>query len=295
MTYLDYLVSTATPGGSMSTYGTRTALGRLDPTFAQNLAAAIKQARDEGINAGVYSAYRSPRYTGSAFDRSGRSLHSFGEATDISGIGRPGSDTAKRWYEIATANGLFNPYGWQNSSEWNHYQGVPEKTPNADLVKAFQTKAGLKVDGIIGPQTLAALNSAANLSGDYAMAYAPAATPPAPTPAAVAATAEAAGTKPFIPPKVPLPGMTSGDMGTDPRTGRPTASAKPPTSAASALMAAAMAAAKAGQAFQPNGQPGPQGGGIVSGPSGTFQLNGDGTYTSLKTGRTFSLNPQRGI
>jgi hypothetical protein len=39
------------------------------------------------------------------------------------------------------------------------------------------------------------------------------------------------------------------------------------------------------------GSPGDQGGGIVSGPSGAFQNNPDGTYTSLTTGETFSLNP----
>lgn len=123
----DYLLQTANPGGTMGRQGPRLAIGRLHPSFAQRLEAAIRQARAEGIPAAVSSSYRPPIFGVGGYRDKYLSLHSYGLATDIAGIGRPGSKTARRWFEIATSNGLFNPYGPNNHAEWNHYQAVPEK------------------------------------------------------------------------------------------------------------------------------------------------------------------------
>lgn len=56
------------------------------------------------------------------------------------------------------------------------------------------------------------------------------------------------------------------------------------------LVARATAAAKSGSGY-PTGAPGPQGNGIIAGPSGVFKLLGNGMYESLTSGRKFSLNP----
>ena len=122
-----YLAETATPGGTMGRQGVQKAIGNLHPTFASNLERAIKQARAEGIPASIFSAYRPPGYGVGGYTDKTMSLHAYGLAVDVTGIGKAGSATAQRWYEIATANGLFNPYGPNNRSEWNHYQGVAEK------------------------------------------------------------------------------------------------------------------------------------------------------------------------
>lgn len=124
---LGYLVETAMPGDTMTRQTPEVAIGRLHSTFAQNLANAIRQARAEGINVSAYSAYRPPGFGVGGYKDKFNSLHSYGLAVDVAGIGRPGSATAKRWYDIAIANGIFNPYGPNNGKEWNHFQGVPEK------------------------------------------------------------------------------------------------------------------------------------------------------------------------
>ncbi len=128
-----YLVKTANPGSTMTQQHPEIAIGRLNPTYAIKLANAIQEARAQGINAGVYSAFRTPQATGSAFDKAGHSLHSYGLATDIAGIGGAGSGTAKQWYKIATDAGIYNPYGYKNPREFNHFQAVPEKTASQAL------------------------------------------------------------------------------------------------------------------------------------------------------------------
>jgi hypothetical protein len=70
------------------------------------MAAAIRQARAEGLNVGVESGFREPGQTGSAYDAGGNSSHSYGMAIDVNGIGEPGSDSARRWYTLAAANGI---------------------------------------------------------------------------------------------------------------------------------------------------------------------------------------------
>lgn len=294
MTYLEYLVSTATPGGTMARQGPDTALGRLNPSFAERLAAAIKAARAEGINASVFSAYRPPGYGVGGYADKFNSLHAYGLATDIAGIGRPGSGTAKRWYDIATANGLYNPYGPMNAKEWNHFQAVPEK--GRQYLEAHpDLRASITASG---PPDLDAMWAAAGIpvtkSPDpfgvmaYNASYTPKPTPAAKTGGSVLPGVVAALT-PF------LPGIGLPFMATPEPVPMPVATPKTGSMGGGVgdLLAQATAAAKAGNPFLPTGAPGPQGGGIVSGPSGTFKLNGDGTYSSLRTGRTFSLNPGR--
>src|SRR5262245_49052816 len=125
--YLQYLVETADPGSTMTAHGLETTLGNINPVFAQKLSAAIQQARAEGINAGVSSGYRDPAWGVGGLKDKYNSLHSYGLAVDISGIGWAGSKTAKRWEQIAEANGVYNPYGYKNYKEFNHYQVTPQK------------------------------------------------------------------------------------------------------------------------------------------------------------------------
>jgi hypothetical protein len=117
-----------------------------DPVFAHNLAAAIQDANAHGMHVGLESAYRTPGQTGSSFDRSGRSLHSYGLAADVNGIGSPGSDTARQWYQFATAHGLFNPYGYNNKAEFNHYQGINHELTQAE-VPAYQQAFAQRTPG----------------------------------------------------------------------------------------------------------------------------------------------------
>jgi hypothetical protein len=120
----DYLIATATPGDTMVRQGPALAIGRLHPEFVRRLAAAIREARQAGglASAGVYSAYRPPAFGVGGFSDKFNSLHTYGLAVDMSGIGRPGSAEAKLWHEIAAQHGVACPYGAQNRLEWNHCQ-----------------------------------------------------------------------------------------------------------------------------------------------------------------------------
>lgn len=146
-----YLVETATPGGTMIRQGTDVAIGRLHSTFTSKLEATIRQARQEGIKASVYSAYRPPGYKVGGYANKRNSLHAYGLAVDFAGIGRPGSTTAKRFYDIAVANGLHNPYGPANAKEWNHFQLVPQKgrqflAANPELAKTITDAGPIDLD-----------------------------------------------------------------------------------------------------------------------------------------------------
>lgn len=126
----EYLEETANPdgtmGGTMRAHGMEATLGNLHPEMRRRLEAAIREARSAGIEVGVGSAYRAPGWDVGGYTDKYNSLHSYGGAVDLSGIGRPGSDTARRWYDIATKHGLHNPYGPDHRAEWNHYQIVPQ-------------------------------------------------------------------------------------------------------------------------------------------------------------------------
>ena len=123
-----YLVMTAHPGGTMSMQGSEKAIACLHPDFAIHLAAAIKEARESGLHqAGVFSACRPPKYGVGGFGDKFKSLHSYGLAVDMDGIGSPGSGTARQWHRIAAGHRVACPYGPSNGSEWNHCQGTPTR------------------------------------------------------------------------------------------------------------------------------------------------------------------------
>jgi hypothetical protein len=123
-----YLIDTATPGYTMLRQGVPVAIGRLHPDFIVKLADAVQQARAHGLgNAGVYSAYRPPIFGVGGFSDKFNSLHSYGLAADMTGIGGPGSRAAKLWQAIVAKVGLYLPYGPNNHVEFNHTQLVPTK------------------------------------------------------------------------------------------------------------------------------------------------------------------------
>jgi len=123
-----YLMDTATPGYTMVRQGVTVAIGRLHPDFIVKLASAIHLAREAGMtHAGVFSAYRPPAFGVGGFGDKFNSLHSYGLAADMTGIGGPGSRFAKLWQAIVQRVGLYLPYGANNRAEFNHTQLVPTK------------------------------------------------------------------------------------------------------------------------------------------------------------------------
>jgi hypothetical protein len=123
-----YLIETATPGYTMVRQGVPIAIGRLHPDFIVKLASAIHLAREAGMTrAGVFSAYRPPAFGIGGFGNKFNSLHSYGLAADMTGIGGPGSRLARLWQTIVKQVGLYLPYGPRNRAEFNHTQLVPTK------------------------------------------------------------------------------------------------------------------------------------------------------------------------
>src|SRR5262249_32428888 len=129
----NYLIETASPGYTMARQGPELAIGRLNPEFAVRLANAVREARQGGLpSAGVFSAYRPPAFgIGGFFDKF-HSLHTYGLAVDMYGIGGPGSAAAQLWYEIAARHGVVCPYGYHHQAEWNHCQPTSLKIILAD-------------------------------------------------------------------------------------------------------------------------------------------------------------------
>ena len=135
-----YLTKTATPGGTMVRQGPDVAIGRLHPEFVMRLAAAIREARISGLSdAGVFSAYRPPAFGVGGFKNKFNSLHAYGLAVDMHGIGAPGSAQAQLWTRIAAKHGVACPYGVNNPAEWNHCQPTRVKMvqSNSPLVKTI--------------------------------------------------------------------------------------------------------------------------------------------------------------
>jgi hypothetical protein len=65
------------------------------------LESAIREARSAGLSsAGVFSAYRPPAFGVGGFSDKFNSLHTYGLAVDMRGIGNPGSPEARRANEI---------------------------------------------------------------------------------------------------------------------------------------------------------------------------------------------------
>jgi hypothetical protein len=123
-----YLIETASPGYTMTLQGAELAIGRLHPEFAVRLERAIREARSAGLPfASVFSAYRPPAFGVGGFSDKFNSLHTYGLAVDMRGIGSPGSPEAQLWHQIAAKNGVVCPYGPRDRAEWNHCQPTSVK------------------------------------------------------------------------------------------------------------------------------------------------------------------------
>jgi hypothetical protein len=143
-----YLVKTARPGATMMRQGPEVAISRLHPEFVMRLAAAIREARKQGLpEAGIFSAYRPPAFGVGGFKDKFHSLHSYGLAVDMYGIGAAGSSEARLWTQIAARHGVACPYGVNNRAEWNHCQPTRVKMvqSNSPLVKT------IKAEGPVNP------------------------------------------------------------------------------------------------------------------------------------------------
>jgi len=160
-----YLVDTAHPGGTMLRQGPDVAIGRLHPEFAARLAGAIREARESGLpEAGIFSAYRPPAFGVGGFSDKFNSLHAYGLAVDMYGIGAPGSSEAKLWTKIAAKYGVVCPYGVNNRAEWNHCQPTRIKVIRA----GNPLRATIAAQGPINPPSMfeagkALIESVANL------------------------------------------------------------------------------------------------------------------------------------
>ena len=76
------------------------------------LAGAIAAARGSGLPfAGIFSAYRPPAFGVGGFADKFHSLHTYGLAVDVTGIGAAGTPAALLWHDIATRHRLICPYG----------------------------------------------------------------------------------------------------------------------------------------------------------------------------------------
>jgi hypothetical protein len=123
-----FVTETAEPGYTMTLQGPELAIERLHPEFVVRLANAIREARSAGLPfAGVFSAYRPPAFGVGGFSDKFNSLHTYGLAVDMRGIGRPGSPEAQMWHAIAARNGVVCPYGPRDRAEWNHCQPTSVK------------------------------------------------------------------------------------------------------------------------------------------------------------------------
>jgi hypothetical protein len=128
-----YLLATASPGDTMTRQGPDVAIARLNPEFVTRLASAIREARQEGLpSAGIHSAYRPPGFRVGGFADKFNSLHAYGLAVDMTGIGDPGSTEAKLWHGIAGRHGVICPYGPDSRKEWNHCQATQVKKVSSD-------------------------------------------------------------------------------------------------------------------------------------------------------------------
>jgi hypothetical protein len=153
-----YLVRTATIGYTMARQTPEVAIGRLHPAFAVRLAEAVRLAREAGLRAaGVFSAYRPPFMGIGGFSNKFNSLHSYGLAADVAGIGGAGSTSARLWQRVVSQAGLFLPYGPNNGAEFNHTQLIPNKVAARHLHGTISSH---------GPEDLRAMWLASGVS-DY--------------------------------------------------------------------------------------------------------------------------------
>lgn len=184
-----YLIDTATPGYTMLRQGVPVAIGRLHPDFVVKLAEAVHLARAHGLdNAGVYSAYRPPIFGVGGFSDKFNSLHSYGLAADMTGIGSAGSKAAKLWQAIVAKVGLYLPYGPNNHVEFNHTQLVPTKMAPSFLRATITASAPKDLHRMwVASGDKAHLNDEADAAPAQAVAIPPA-VPTQPSLASVAET-----------------------------------------------------------------------------------------------------------
>jgi hypothetical protein len=166
-----YLIATATPGYTMTRQGSALAIGRLHPAFAKQLAAAIAEARAAGLPlAGIFSAYRPPAFGVGGFIDKFLSLHTYGLAVDVTGIGAPGTPAALLWHEIAARHGVVCPYGPHNSVEWNHCQPTQVKMvlPQSPLRETVTADGPIVLDDMfeVGDSLIAAHGGAGTPHAD---------------------------------------------------------------------------------------------------------------------------------
>lgn len=131
-----YLIKTARPSFTMMVLGRKKALECFLPQFAVRLSDAIREARASGLpDAGVFSGCRWPILNVGGFANKFLSMHAYGNAADMAGIGRPGSTEAAKWKRIAEKHGLVRPY--VSASEWNHFQLYADRVAPPALRKTI--------------------------------------------------------------------------------------------------------------------------------------------------------------
>jgi hypothetical protein len=168
-----YLIATATPGYTMTRQGPERAIGQLHPEFVHRLADAIAEARRSGLPfAGILSAYRPPAFGIGGFADKFHSLHTYGLAVDITGIGPAGTPDALLWHEIAARHRLVCPYGPHDPLEWNHCQPTRVKIIFADnpLRQTVTADGPISLEDMfeIGYSLIAASDSTAGPAVDLA-------------------------------------------------------------------------------------------------------------------------------
>ena len=166
-----YLIATATPGYTMTRQGPERAIERLHPEFVNRLAAAITEARAAGLSlAGIFSAYRPPAVGVGGFADKFHSLHTYGLAVDVTGIGGPGSPSSLLWHEIAARHGVICPYGPHNLLEWNHCQPTWVKIILAEdpLRETVTADGPISLEGMfeVGSSVIAASSSVGASNAD---------------------------------------------------------------------------------------------------------------------------------
>jgi hypothetical protein len=188
-----YLIETASPGYTMTLQGAELAIGRLHPEFAVRLENAIREARSAGLpSAGIFSAYRPPAFGVVGFSDKFNSLHTYGLAVDMRGIGNPGSPEAQLWHQIAAKNGVVCPYGPRNHAEWNHCQ------PTSAKIISAQNPLRETVSSA-GPFDLESMFEAGNPMIEDMASAADSLSRAAPTPVRALEATTANGFKPIIP------------------------------------------------------------------------------------------------
>ena len=100
--------------------------------------------------AGIFSAYRPPSFGVGGFIDKFHSLHTYGLAVDITGIGAPGTPSALLWHEIAARHGVICPYGPHNPVEWNHCQPTQVKIiqPENPLRETVTAAGPISLEGM---------------------------------------------------------------------------------------------------------------------------------------------------